>query len=340
VEAFHENKEKDKHKYRELRKKKHKLRKPIQPGQENVENPEKSSVVEKLTVETPKKLLEERIPERPLKLIDSDNEIGMKKGKKTKKKKIKKKKNRKGKKKASKKKQGEDNEGSDSDGSSSSSSSSGSSTDSEGESSGTTDSEEESDPKKDQSLPEKEPIKETALMIEKHRDEILGEELPLIVDKTDSTMMSADLKEGEIDDGDMWQIKDGLAMMGGEEFIGPKPLPREAALDERNYGGALMPGEGSAIASFVQRGMRIPRRGEVGLTSFQIENFEKLGYVMSGSRHKRMNAIRIRKENQVYSAEEKRALSLLNMEEKENKEKKLMSDFRKYLIERAGGNAI
>ena len=33
--------------------------------------------------------------------------------------------------------------------------------------------------------------------------------------------------------------------------------------------------------------------------------FEDLGYVMSGSRHSRMNAIRIRKENQVYSAEEK-----------------------------------
>jgi hypothetical protein len=63
-----------------------------------------------------------------------------------------------------------------------------------------------------------------------------------------------------------------------------------------------------------------------------------------------MNAIRIRKENQVYSAEEKRALSLLNFEEKvlqqgvpqiplefvcvflqEAKEKKLMSDFRKFL---------
>ena len=32
--------------------------------------------------------------------------------------------------------------------------------------------------------------------------------------------------------------------------------------------------------------------------------------VMSGSRHRRMNAVRIRKENQVYSAEEKRALAM------------------------------
>ena len=28
---------------------------------------------------------------------------------------------------------------------------------------------------------------------------------------------------------------------------------------------------------------------------------QELGYVMSGSRHKRMNAVRMRKENQVYS---------------------------------------
>ena len=38
-----------------------------------------------------------------------------------------------------------------------------------------------------------------------------------------------------------------------------------------------MPGEGEAIAGFVQAGKRIPRRGEVGLTSTEIENFEKSG---------------------------------------------------------------
>ena len=30
-----------------------------------------------------------------------------------------------------------------------------------------------------------------------------------------------------------------------------------------NYGGALLPGEGAAIAQYVQKNMRIPRRGEV-----------------------------------------------------------------------------
>jgi hypothetical protein len=41
---------------------------------------------------------------------------------------------------------------------------------------------------------------------------------------------------------------------------------------------------------------------QVGLTADQITKFEDLGYVMSGSRHSRMNAIRIRKENQVCMA--------------------------------------
>ena len=72
------------------------------------------------------------------------------------------------------------------------------------------------------------------------------------------------------------------------------------------------------------------------MSSDQIANFESLGYVMSGSRHARMNAIRIRKENQVYSAEEKRALSLLNYEEKVGKEKKLMAEFRKYVQDKQG----
>jgi hypothetical protein len=63
--------------------------------------------------------------------------------------------------------------------------------------------------------------------------------------------------------------------------------------------------------------MRIPRRGEVGWSGQEIERLENTGYVMSGSRHARMNAIRIRKENQVYSAEEKRALALIQYEEKQ-----------------------
>ena len=92
-----------------------------------------------------------------------------------------------------------------------------------------------------------------------------------------------------------------------------------------------MPGEGAAIAQFVQQNMRIPRRGEIGWNADEIEGLESQGYVMSGSRHKRMNAVRLRKENQVYSAEEKRALALITFEEKQQKETKVIGEFRKML---------
>lgn len=38
------------------------------------------------------------------------------------------------------------------------------------------------------------------------------------------------------------------------------------------------------MASFILENKRIPRRGEVGLTAGDIEKYEGLGYVMSGSR--------------------------------------------------------
>lgn len=52
-----------------------------------------------------------------------------------------------------------------------------------------------------------------------------------------------------------------------------------------SFGHALLPGEGAAMAEYVKAGKRIPRRGEIGLTSEEIANFEKSGYVMSGSRY-------------------------------------------------------
>ncbi|KAI8533832.1 hypothetical protein RHMOL_Rhmol10G0040400 [Rhododendron molle] len=91
--------------------------------------------------------------------------------------------------------------------------------------------------------------------------------------------------------------------------------------------------DGDAIARYVQQGKRIPRRGEVGLSADEIQKFETLGYVMSGSRHQRMNAIRIRKENQVYSAEDKRALAMFNNEEKAKREQKVMADLQR-LVQR------
>jgi len=110
---------------------------------------------------------------------------------------------------------------------------------------------------------------------------------------------------------------------------GPDPGPTQLPeMDAVNYGKALRPGEGDAIAAYVQSGKRIPRRGEVGLDADQISGFEDLGYVMSGSRHKRMNAIRIRKENQVLNAEEKKAMGQFSYEEKVGREADLMNQFK------------
>jgi len=123
--------------------------------------------------------------------------------------------------------------------------------------------------------------------------------------------------------------------------VGPKPAlivetRSNKRIDERQYGGALLRGEGSAMAAFLKEdtNVRIPRRGEIGLTSDEIANFESVGYVMSGSRHKRMNAVRIRKENQVISAEEKRGILKLQKEERERRETILREEFQELVSEK------
>ena len=101
----------------------------------------------------------------------------------------------------------------------------------------------------------------------------------------------------------------------------------------------MLRGEGDAIAAYVQQNIRIPRRGEIGWAGEEIASLEDQGYVMSGSRHARMNAVRLRKENQVYSAEEKRALAIITFEEKQQKDNKIVSDFRQMLTQRGQGAA-
>lgn len=109
--------------------------------------------------------------------------------------------------------------------------------------------------------------------------------------------------------------------------IGPLP-PSASGNKQINFGHALLPGEGAAMAAYVQDGKRIPRRGEIGLTSEEIVSYEDQGYVMSGSRHRRMEAVRLRKENQIYSADEKRALATFDKLEREKKEERVMDQFR------------
>jgi hypothetical protein len=120
--------------------------------------------------------------------------------------------------------------------------------------------------------------------------------------------------------------------------VGPKPLAE--AVDKHNpkdYGGALLRGEGAAMAAYVTEGARIPRRGEIGLESEQITKYEDVGYVMSGSRHRRMNAVRMRKENQVITAEEKRQMLKTQKEEQDKKETMVVSSFKELLEQRLQG---
>ncbi|KAJ6455839.1 ras-induced vulval development antagonist-domain-containing protein [Mycena sanguinolenta] len=127
-----------------------------------------------------------------------------------------------------------------------------------------------------------------------------------------------------------------------DEDVGPQPVSKQTTskrIDERAYGGSLLRGEGSAMAAFLQDGTesRIPRRGEIGLTSDEIAKYEDVGYVMSGSRHRRMNAVRMRKENQVISAEEKRGILKLQKEERERREAILREEFSELVSERLKG---
>ena len=53
---------------------------------------------------------------------------------------------------------------------------------------------------------------------------------------------------------------------------------------------------------------------------------------MSGSRHAKMNAVRLRKENQVYTMEEKRSMAIIALEEKQRKEAEVVNEFRADLV--------
>merc|ERR1719400_2771214 len=111
------------------------------------------------------------------------------------------------------------------------------------------------------------------------------------------------------------------------DMIGPS-LPKKVQLSHKDLGMQLLKGEGEAMAAYIADGKRIPRRGEIGLTSDEITKFEDEGWVMSGSRHRRMEAVRLRKENQIYSADEKRALATFSKEERQKRENKILGQFR------------
>jgi len=136
--------------------------------------------------------------------------------------------------------------------------------------------------------------------------------------------------DNEAEEFQMWveqKKQDESESEEDDDVVGPLPKAH-VQLSTKDYGKALLPGEGAAMAAYVAEGKRIPRRGEIGLTSDEIDSFENVGYVMSGSRHRRMEAVRLRKENQIYSADEKRALAMFNRDERAKRESKILTQFK------------
>lgn len=127
----------------------------------------------------------------------------------------------------------------------------------------------------------------------------------------------------------------GGSSVEDDDVVGPEPKGI-IQLTHREFGKALLPGEGAAMAAFVAEGKRIPRRGEIGLTCDEISQYEDVGYVMSGSRHRRMEAVRLRKENQIYTADEKRALAVFSREERQKRESKILGQFRSMVNKKLG----
>jgi hypothetical protein len=113
--------------------------------------------------------------------------------------------------------------------------------------------------------------------------------------------------------------------------LGPQPIRVEFdKKEERKFysGAGLKKDEAELFSHYVQQGKRIPRRGEVGLSSDEINRYESLGYVMSGTRHKKMNLARMKKEQMLYTAEEKRALAIYNLEEQQRRERNIINEMK------------
>lgn len=145
-------------------------------------------------------------------------------------------------------------------------------------------------------------------------------------EKEEWVEMTKELREQEVQ-----KMKEEEAQMIGpaipEHLLEKSSANFDGKLDAKDKKNMLR-GEAAAMAAYAAQGKRIPRRGEIGLQSEEIAEFEKIGYVMSGTRHKSMEATRLRKENQILTAEEKRLLSGFTHEQRKQKEDTVLSQFR------------
>ncbi|CAH3157798.1 unnamed protein product, partial [Pocillopora meandrina] len=60
-------------------------------------------------------------------------------------------------------------------------------------------------------------------------------------------------------------------------------LKSNTSVQNQNFGGALLPGEGEAMAQCVKESKQIPCCGDIKHTNDEIAAFESSGYVISGS---------------------------------------------------------
>mmetsp|Transcript_7971 Transcript_7971/g.29702 ORF Transcript_7971/g.29702 Transcript_7971/m.29702 type:complete len:377 (+) Transcript_7971:3-1133(+) len=133
-------------------------------------------------------------------------------------------------------------------------------------------------------------------------------------------------KEDQDDDDDEASKILKQQFAGNQEiFIGPRKTQMNA---RHNWSKILLPGEGDAIAQYVSQNKRIPRRGEVGLTSDQIAQFEKLGYVMSGSTHRVIERVRKQKEALVMKGMVEEKERIQRGEKRMTRENEVMGRFR------------
>ncbi|CBY13030.1 unnamed protein product [Oikopleura dioica] len=144
-------------------------------------------------------------------------------------------------------------------------------------------------------------------------------------------------KRAKVEYEDMWvENNSEVALIPEKRYkteesfsIGPElPEAIKAAFETNMTTKNAKAGEGVQLAEIIEEQSRIPRRGEVGHSEADIDHYENAGYIMSGNRHRRMEAVRLKKESQIYSVEEKRALQIYTRQERENKETAVIQQFK------------
>ncbi|KAI6191762.1 hypothetical protein M3Y97_00263000 [Aphelenchoides bicaudatus] len=182
----------------------------------------------------------------------------------------------------------------------------------------------------------------------RHRDstDVSDAEVPLAkVKKEESKDEWVELTK-ELRDEEAKKAREEEAQIIGPQI--PESLLAKADASSSYFDGQLnasdrknmLRGEAEGMAAYIAQGKRIPRRGEIGLSSGEISEFEKVGYIMSGTRHKSMEATRLRKENQILTAEEKRLLSGFTQEQRKQKEDAVMAQFQSLISSKRGGQHL